>query len=87
MSHVVEEDAIGGDEVVLDLGQVQRELQDPIAITLLCWVYRSSPYSTRAELYQAVQSRCGKISFSHYKVPQPCIKSPHRVMPPEYALL
>jgi hypothetical protein len=47
MSHVVEEDAIGGDEVVLDHGQVQRELQDPVAITLLCWVYRSSPYSTR----------------------------------------
>jgi hypothetical protein len=52
MSHVVEEDAIGGDEIVLDLGQVQRELQDPVAITLLCWVYRSSPYSTRGpELY------------------------------------
>ena len=57
MSHVVEEDAIGGDEVVLDLRQVQRELQDPIAITLLCWVYRSSPYSTRGPELTALLGR------------------------------
>ncbi len=56
MSHIVEENTIGGDEVVLDLGQVQWELYDPTAIALLCWIYRSPPYSTAALVGRAEQT-------------------------------
>ena len=47
-AHIVEEDTVGRDEVVLNLGQVERELQDSIAVSPLARVHRPPPCSTMA---------------------------------------